>query len=197
MLRNAHCGDKFCAIIAAAILCAVSKMPERGARRRREPRSHRPDLQAGGRTRHEPSYQRYRAGFHRRDHARDDQLPRLDRRRLGGPVQPSEEFHAGLHDRTRHHGRAGGRVQEAQRQDHRHFGRSGRKPRQVAGRHQDGDRPRGALSADRRQGSQGRQALRHAAGRRRRHLGRPHARRQRHGALGLSSSGRTRRSSWC
>ena len=41
------------------------------------------------------------------------------------------------------------------------------------------------LSADRRSRAQGRQALRHAAGRSRRHLAGPHRREQRHGALGL------------
>ena len=96
------------------------------------------------------------------------QFPRMDRRRLGRAVLASEEFHAGLHDRARHDGRAGRRVRQAQRQDHRHLGRPGGEPRQMEGRHQDGNRPFGRVSADRRPRPQGGQALRHAAGRGRR-----------------------------
>ena len=49
------------------------------------------------------------------------------------PVLSSEGFHAGLHDRTRLHGRTESGIRQTQRQDDRDFGRSGRKSRQVEG----------------------------------------------------------------
>ena len=114
-----------------------------------------------------------------------DQLPQLDRRRLGDPVLAPQGLHAGLHDRARLHGRAEARVRQAQHQDHRPVGRSGRQPREVGEGHRGDPGPRGHLSDDRRSRAQGRDRLRHAAGRRRHDVGRPHRRRQRHRALGV------------
>ena len=56
---------------------------------------------------------------------------------------------------------------------------------------------RAELSDDRRRRSEGREGLRHAAGRRRRNLRRPHRRGQRDRAQRLRRSVPTRRSSWC
>ena len=96
-----------------------------------------------------------------------------------------EGLHAGLHDRARLHGRAEARVRQAQHQDRRPLGRSGGQPFQVGQGHRGDPGPRRHLSDDRRSRAQGGDRLRHAAGRRRHDLGRPHRRRQRHRALGV------------
>ena len=63
--------------------------------------------------------------------------------------------------------------------------RPGDQPLQVGQGHRGDARPRRHLSDDRRSRAQGRDRLRHAAGRRRHDVGRPHRRRQRHRALGV------------
>ena len=55
---------------------------------------------------------------------RPDQLPRLDRRLLGGAVLAPEGLHAGVHDRARLHGEDQAGVRPPQRQDHRPLRRS-------------------------------------------------------------------------
>ena len=60
---------------------------------------------------------------------RGDQLPRLDRRLVGGALLASQGLHAGLHDGARLHGEDQARVRPAQREDHRHLGRLDRRPR--------------------------------------------------------------------
>ena len=55
--------------------------------------------------RHDTFYRQHCAGFHGGHDAGTDQLPRMDRRRLGDPVLAPEGLHAGLHDRARLHGR--------------------------------------------------------------------------------------------
>ena len=62
-------------------------------------------------------------------------LPRLDRRLVGGSLLPSEGLHAGLHDRARLHGLDQAGVRQARRQDHRPLRRSRRQALGLGRRH--------------------------------------------------------------
>ena len=124
---------------------------------------------------HDHPHRRHRPRFRGRHHPGPDPLPRMDRRRLGGPVLASQGLHAGLHHRARLHGQDQARVRQARREDHRHQRRPGRGPSSLGQGHRGDPGPRPELPDDRRPRAQDRQALRHAAGRRRRQL-RPAAR---------------------
>ncbi len=93
-------------------------------------------------------------------------------------VFASQGFHPGLHHRTRLHGAHQARVRQARREDPRHFGRSGRSPWQMGGRHQGNPGLCAELSDDRRSGPERRQGLGDAAGRGLGRCRQPHARRQ-------------------
>ena len=70
----------------------------------------------------------------RHDRGRD-QVPRLDRRLVGGALLAPEGLHAGLHHRARLHGEDPARVRPAQREDHRALGRPHERPRGLGRRH--------------------------------------------------------------
>ena len=109
--------------------------------------------------------QRHGAGLHGRLDRRRDQLPRVDRRLVGGALLASQGLHARVHDRARLHGEDQARVRQAQREDHRHLGRLDRRPRGLGEGHR-GDPGRGAqLSDHRRRRLQGLEAVRDAPGR--------------------------------
>ena len=71
---------------------------------------------------------RHRTGLRGTDHRRPDQLPRLDRRLVGGALLAPEGLHARLHDRARLHGEDQAGVRRAQRQGDRPLGGSRRQP---------------------------------------------------------------------
>ena len=136
---------------------------------------------------------RHRPGLRSRDDRGPDQLPRLDRRQLGGALLAPQGLHARLHDRARLHGEDQARVRIAQREDHRPLGRPVRPSRGLGEGHR-GDPGHGPqLSADRRHRLQGVEALRDAPrrgrGRSRWTAPRPTTRR----CATSSSSGPTRR----
>ena len=141
------------------------------------------------------AHKRRSSQFHRRNFAGHDQLPRMDRRRLGDLVFASQGLHAGVHHGTGLHGRAAAGIREAQLQDHRAERGPGEQPQQVGRGHRRDAGPQGEIPDDRRPGTEGRQALRHAAGRRRRYLRRPHRGRPTPRCARCSWSVRTRRSS--
>src|SRR5437667_6229150 len=123
--------------------------------------------------------------LHRRDDAGQDQLPRVDRQRLGHPLFAPEGLHAGLYDRAGLHGGPEAAVRQAQLQDHRAQCRPGRRsPALVQGHRRDAG-PRRDVPDDRRSRAEGGQGLRHATGGVGHHLAGPHRRRQRDGALGV------------
>ena len=70
--------------------------------------------------------------FTRRHHPGQDQLPRVDRQRLGDPVLAPQGLHAGVHHRARLHGRPEAGVRQAQLQDHRPQRRPGGRPQRWA-----------------------------------------------------------------
>ena len=120
-------------------------------------------------TNHGTATGRDRTGLRGRHHRGPDQVPRLDRRLVGGAVLAPQGLHAGLHDRARLHGQAPARVRAPQREGHRPVGRRHRRPRGVGQRHR-GDPGRPAQLPDhRRRRLQRVEALRDAAGQ---HVGR-------------------------
>ena len=124
-----------------------------------------------------------------------DQLPRLDRRRLGRPVLAPARLHAGLHDRARLHGLDQARLRQPQREDHRPLRRPARQPREVGQGHRGDPGHRAELPDDRRHRLRRLQGLRDAPGRRRGRPDRAHAGPERDAAQRLRRSARTRRSS--
>ena len=112
-----------------------------------------------------------------------DRLPRVDRRRVRGPLLAPEGLHARVHDRARLPRAPGARVREAQHEGDRPQHRSGSRPRALGEGHR-GDAGHGARLPDhRRRGPRGREALRHDPSQR---GGREaHGRRQRDHPLGL------------
>ena len=78
---------------------------------------------------------RHGTGLRGGDDGGHDQVPRLDRRLLGGAVLAPEGLHARLHDRARLHGEDQAGVRPARREDHRPLGRPGRQPRGVGRGH--------------------------------------------------------------
>ena len=118
------------------------------------------------------------------------QFPRLARRFLVRAFLASEGLHAGVHDRARLSRPARAGFPAPQLQGDRAVGRPGDRSPALAWRHQGRDRRRRRLSADRRPRSRGGEALRHAAGGRRRELGGSHGREQPDGANGVSDRAR-------
>ena len=86
-----------------------------------------------------------------------------------------EGLHPGLHHRAGLSGQDQAGVRLARREDHQPVGRSGAEPHRLGARHQGDAGLRADLSADQRHRAQGRQALRHAAGRDAGRLRRPAA----------------------
>ena len=76
-----------------------------------------------------PEARRHGPRFRGRDDRGHDQLPRLDRRRLGGAVLAPEGLHAGLHHRARLHGEHQAGVRQARHEDHRAVRRPARQAR--------------------------------------------------------------------
>src|SRR6266571_4125897 len=96
-----------------------------------------------------------------------------------------KNFTPRLYDRAWLHGGIEARVRQAQHEDRRLERGPGAGSREVVQGYRGDAGPRDQLSVDRRSGPQGRESLRHAAGRCRQHVSRPDARRQRDGALGV------------
>ena len=112
--------------------------------------------------------------FQGADNGGPHRFPSVDWGLMGSAVFPSEGLHARLHDRARLHGEAQARVRQARRQDHRAQRRPGRQARAVGAGHQGDAGTRAELPDDRRHGSEHLEAVRHAAGRSRGLVRRPH-----------------------